>query len=296
MNKTIGFDCYDEKNINDILQEFYEEYISVHGVKHAKRVEELLKEISLRIKYYPNYNSQKRAITGQIKEKDGNIKTAIRYYVFPINYFKNVLKHELWHVLECRTKTKSKKTDYIPSKYNQIIGEKSYISETEKWAEWFSKTTHKEDMDNNIKTYGMCYFTANLSSGSAYDSLINIADITSCLIPKEKILDAFLNSDDYETNVTFEKLYEEFDKKYENAISNEEKNKIKIFIFCNPNLYGNLDAIINSYDIIVQNYINKNIKNEEDIKYKETLINGVNELKKYLNEKRNQNSREQHDY
>ena len=57
-------------------------------------------------------------------------------------------------------------------------------SPVEMWTEWFNSQTHLKDMQENFWDWGDGYFTKSLSSGSFYDSYINIASMISCIIPK----------------------------------------------------------------------------------------------------------------
>jgi len=99
--------------------------------------------------------------------------------------------------------------------------------EVEKWTEWFSSKTHDKDMADNFQDRGNGFYTKLHSSNSFYDYFLSIAEMTSALIPKEKLLDMYLNSNEHNTGYSYSQMIEEFDLKYQDCLSNEEKEKYK---------------------------------------------------------------------
>lgn len=177
-----------------------------------------------------------------------------------------VLKHEMWHVFNNAASGK-KSFFYMPQHYKDFLDKNGYIKElyeqtmqerkekfkdeperlkyilvdydtflqqytvddheVEKWTEWFNCQTNKKDMENNFWDWGNGFFTHNLSSKSFYDSYINIADMMSCLIPRDKLLEMYLQTDDYSTDYSYPQMIDEFDEKYSDSLDEEEKEKYK---------------------------------------------------------------------
>ena len=49
----------------------------------------------------------------------------------------------------------------------------------------------------------------------------------SCLIPKEKLLDMYLNHEGYETDYSYPQMMEEFDEKYAGSLDEQEQEVYK---------------------------------------------------------------------
>ena len=140
-----------------------------------------------------------------------------------IGYIKNEYNKKIE-----RKKLRSKDRKYKIKSYDEFLDEFLLDDdETEKWTEWFNVKTHTKDMKYGFVDLENGYFMKNLSSGSFYDNYTNMADMVSCLIPKEKLLEMYLNSRDYKTEYSHEDMMKEFDEKYKNALDENEKNYYK---------------------------------------------------------------------
>jgi len=284
--------------IKEILEEFYNEFVVMYDEKHSKRVKEKLTELNNKIVYKPNEVSQNLAACAMfLKNKEDISSEEIWFRVLPTDKkFKSVLKHEIWHILGGFERTD------IPSKYVNIDTSKRLVSENEKWTEWLSKSTHLNDMEFSVKKYKMGYFSINNTSNSGYDKLVNIADISSFLIGKEKILEAYLNLSTYKTDITFEDIIEEFDEKYQEALNSEEKEKYKypyLKLLKESNRLYEIDIknekskkneeleLVNSiYKTLTNAYLIKlkDISKEENIDLEKltTICNEIKSIEKYM--------------
>jgi len=93
------------------------------------------------------------------------------------------------------------------------------------WTEWFNSETHLKEDQDNFWDWQDGFFTESYSTGSYYDSYINIASIMSCIIPKEKLLEMYLQNGDYITDYSYPEMQDEFDSKYADSLEGEEKDK-----------------------------------------------------------------------
>ena len=250
-----------DENLNQeiytILNDAYHEFINTYGLKHGERIKELIEGITDKVKQSPV------GYLGAIAT--ANALDGIRYT--KSDKLSAVLKHELWHVynksatdkkslfyLPENYKSKLEENGYIQETYSDLIND--YISRfkddpeilnslmidyesykqdrfdldaghVEMWTEWFNSQTHKKDMKDNFWDWKNGFFTYSNSSKSFYDSYINIAGIISCLIPKEKLLEMYLNMDEYKTDYSYPQMQDEFDKKYTDSLDEKEKDIYK---------------------------------------------------------------------
>ena len=309
-----------DKNIDPriykIMNESYEEFVKKYGDKHSKHIEETLKSMSNRIKANETYMGSMSASA----MFDAGI-----VYTKGVDNLEAVLKHELWHTfnratmdyrgkesisyLSDRYKKVLNDIGYIKNEYNKKIERKKLQSkdrrykiesydefldeflleddETEKWTEWFNVKTHTKDMKYGFVDLENGYFMKNLSSGSFYDNYTNMADMVSCLIPKEKLLEMYLNSRDYKTEYSHEDMMKEFDDMYKNALDENEKNYykypyLKLLLDTNcisenartnkektlETLQSSMKTCFKAYNIKLENYKDFNIEDAKNV-YKE---------------------------
>ena len=308
-----------DPRIYKIMNESYNEFIEKYGDKHSKHIKETLKSISNKIKVSETYFG---SISGSACIDGGIV------YTKGINDLETVLKHELWHTYNRSINDFNDKhsIDYLSDRYKKVLINNGYIKneynkeierkkiqrkdgryeienydkflaefligndETEKWTEWFNVKTHTKDIKYGFVDLENGYFMKNLSSGSFYDNYTNMADMVSCLIPKEKLLEMYLNSRDYKTGYSHEDMMKEFDDMYENALDENEKNYykypyLKLLLDTNcisenartnkektlETLQSSMKTCFKAYNIKLENYKNFDIKDVktvfEEIKY-----------------------------
>lgn len=244
------------EEILTIFNECYNDFKNTYGEKHLEHIKSLIENITDKVKkadlYYTGPIASAHPQMGVVYTKSDKLSA--------------ILKHEMWHLfnnassginsffyMPLHYKDFLTKNGYIKELYEQTMQEKKekfkddperlkYIlvdydtflqqytvdnDEAEKWTEWFNSQTNKKDMENNFWDWGNGFFTYNLSSKSFYDSYINIADMISCLIPREQLLEMYLQTDDYMTDYSYPQMIDEFDKKYSASLDKEEKEKYK---------------------------------------------------------------------
>lgn len=247
-----------DKNLNPIiykiLNECYHEFEEKYGNKHSAHIREMITNITDKVKKIDRYYDAPIAAA--------HVEKGIIYS--ESDELPAILKHELWHVFNENSFDPESYT-YLPIRYKEVLETSGYIKqeydkkmneykerwksepkrlqyllvdyetffkdyaiedqETEKWTEWFSMKTHTQDMKNHFRDWGDGFYTKNLSSGSFYDCFTNIADMVSCLIPREKLLEMHLNTRNYKTEYSYQEMIDEFDERYPDALDEEEKQK-----------------------------------------------------------------------
>lgn len=244
------------EEILKIFNECYNDFKNTYGEKHSEHIRSLIESITDKVKktdlYYTGPIASAHPQMGVVYTKSNKLSA--------------VLKHEMWHVFNNAASGKNS-FFYMPQHYKDFLDKNGYIKElyeqtmqerkerfkdeperlkyilvdydtflqqytvddheVEKWTEWFNCQTNKKDMENNFWDWGNGFFTHNLSSKSFYDSYINIADMMSCLIPRDKLLEMYLQTDDYSTDYSYPQMIDEFDEKYSDSLDEEEKEKYK---------------------------------------------------------------------
>lgn len=244
------------QEILTIFNECYSDFIIAYGPKHSERIKFLIESITDKVRmadlYYTGPIASAHAQMGVVYTKSDKLSA--------------VLKHELWHVFN-NSASSEKSFFFMPEHYKDVLISSGYLKqlyentiqerkekfkneperlkyilvdydtflrdytvddhEVEKWTEWFNCKTNTQDMKDNFWDWGNGFFTQNLSSKSFYDSYINIADMISCLIPREQLLEMYLQADDYSTDYSYPQMIKEFDEKYLDALDEKEKSEYK---------------------------------------------------------------------
>lgn len=244
------------REILTIFNECYSDFKSTYGEKHSERIKSLIESITDKVKmadlYYTGPIASAHSQMGVVYTKSDKLSA--------------VLKHEMWHVFN-NSASGEKSFLYMPQHYKEVLEKSGYIKklyeqtmqerkekfkdeperlkyilvdydtflqdytvddhEVEKWTEWFNCKTNAKDMEDNFWDWENGFFTKNLSSKSFYDSYINIADMISCLIPREKLLEMYLQTDEYITDYSYPQMMQEFDDRYSDALDEQEKAKYK---------------------------------------------------------------------
>lgn len=244
------------EEILKIFNECYNDFKNTYGEKHSKHIKSLIEIITDKVKKSDLY------YTGPI----ASAHTQMGVVYTETDKLSAVLKHEMWHIFN-NSASGINSFFYMPQHYKDFLEENGYIKklyeqtmqerkerfkdeperlkyilvdydtflqqytvddhEAEKWTEWFNCQTNKKDMENNFWDWSNGFFTYNLSSKSFYDSYINIADMMSCLIPRDKLLEMYLQTDDYSTDYSYPQMINEFDEKYSDSLDEQEKDKYK---------------------------------------------------------------------
>ena len=244
---------------NEILKIFkdsYNNFKNEYGEKHIEQIKKKIENTSGKVKktdlYYTGPIASAHPQMGIVYTKSNKLAA--------------ILKHEIWHLFNDASSGKNS-LFYMPEHYKKILENNGYIKkiyeqtvkekkekfkdeperlkcilvdyetflkeytvddhEAEKWTEWFNCQTNKQDMEKNFWDWNNGFYTYNLSSKSYYDSFINIADMVSCLISKENLLEMYLQTDTYKTDYSYPQMIDEFDKKYMDALDEKEKEKYK---------------------------------------------------------------------
>lgn len=252
-----------EQSIYKILNDAYHEFRDKHGDKHSEHIKNLIESISDRVErqYHYEGNTLAQASHG----------IGIRYCILNDN-LAGILKHELCHIYH-RSKSEQHypiPSLYIPSKYFEILNKlditerKRGNGEEEKWVEWFNSQTYTNDTKDNFIDWEEGFFTRSKSVGTFYDRYINMVNMLSCIIPKEKLIEAFLNNSDYHTDYSFPEMIEDFDNEYVHALDKDEEERY---------VYPYLKMILNT-EIISRNAIENPIVAREALQSSmKTLFN-----------------------
>ena len=237
--------------LNDAYHEFKEKWGEKHSAYIKQQIELLTDKIEKADLYY----------TGSIAT--ANPESGVRYT--KSDDLPAILKHELWHVYNNVAIDKEKSFNYLPERYINHLEktgflQSEYTTEMEKvkerfkdspvvledtlinyeeykkefnfgdgpiemWTEWFSTQTHTKDMKDHFWDWGSGFYTKSYSSGSYYDSLINIASLLSDIVPKEKLLEGYLQTGQHQTDYSYSQMLDDFDQQYANALQGKEKEK-----------------------------------------------------------------------
>lgn len=210
-------DIKDYIKIIEIFKKTFDDFIECYGLKHSERIHERILTISRDGKI-------SKSLTWY---KDGNSAEVVRgFRIFYSSTMEwpGALTHEMWHVLGGET------LEEFPEKYKEKLENLQGNSQfgcvknhLEMWTEWFNSQTHRKDMKNNFTPWQDEFFTKSNSTGVFYDYYINIADMISCIIPREKLLEMYLHAEDYKTDYSYPEMLDEFDKTYTSALDERER-------------------------------------------------------------------------
>jgi len=251
-----------DPNINPIvyaiLNEAYHEFRQVHGEKHSDHIKRSIESITDKVKqarlYYSGPIATANAQDG-VRFTDSDILFAVlkheMWHVYnnsasdrqksllyiPQRYMKK-LEEDGYIEKEYMIKMQGYKErwkDYPQTLQQLLVDYEEFKSskfdfgdsQIEMWTEWFNSQTHLKDMQENFLEWGKGYFSKSYSSGSFYDYIINIAGMISCLVPREKLLDMYLQTKEYQTDYSYPEMLEEFDEKYKNSLDETEREQYK---------------------------------------------------------------------
>lgn len=256
LDNIVPKDKHMDTIIYQILNEAYHEFIECYGTKHSEHIKSSIENVTDKVKeashYYFGSIASANAEMGVVYTKSDKLSGVLKHEMWHVyNNSATDMEKSLQHIpsrylsqleqtgylrqfyettmVEYKEKWKDEPerlqhllVDYEEFKNNRFdFGD----SQVEMWTEWFNSQTHLKDMQDNFWNWGNGFFTKSHSSDSFYDSYINIASIISCIIPKDKLLEMYLQTREYKTDYSYPEMLEEFDKTYENALSAEEKNK-----------------------------------------------------------------------
>ena len=245
-----------EPIIYNILNEAYHEFVSVHGEKHSEYIKKTIESITDKVRkveqYYCGPTASANAQMGVVYTKSDGLSAVLKHELWHVyNNSASDMEKSLQHIPE-RYLRKLEETGYLQELYQRTMEEyrEKFKDEPERlefilvdyekwkkdrfdfgsgqvemWTEWFNSQTHLEDMQDNFWDWQDGFFTESHSSKSYYDSYINLASIMSCIIPKEKLLEMYLQNGDYITDYSYPKMQDEFDSKYADSLERDEKEK-----------------------------------------------------------------------
>lgn len=247
-----------DKNLEDVIiqifNETYEDFIKKYGEKHSTYIKQMLEGIADKVQ-------KKEMFEGALAS--AHVEMGVVYG--KSDKLPAILKHELYHVFNESALGTETSYATLPQRYLDFLAGTGVIrqeyekkmaeykerwknepeilesllvdydtffkrfdlgdSEIEKWAEWFNSRTNIRDMKPNFQDLGEGFYMESESSGSFYDYYINICDMVSCLIPETKLIDMHLNTEHHKTDYSFQDMTGDFDKNYEAALDDEEKEK-----------------------------------------------------------------------
>lgn len=244
--------------IYGILNEAYYEFRDMYGDKHSKHIKTIIENVTDKVKkidlYYFGPTAVANAKKGVIYTESDNLSAVLKHEMWHVyNNSASDREKSLQHIPK-RYLDKLRQNGYLEKLYTKKMEDykerwkneperlgslltdfETFInsrfdfeeSPVEMWTEWFNSQTHLKDMQENFWDWGDGYFTKSLSSDSFYDSYINIASMISCIIPKEKLLEMYLQTGEYQTDYSYPEMLEEFDERYANALDDEESEKYK---------------------------------------------------------------------
>lgn len=249
-----------DKNIPPIVYEIlnvaYHEFKQMYGDKHSKHIKLLIESITDKVKksvhYYFGANATANAELGIRYTESKQLPAILKHEMWHVyNNAASDLKKSLRYI-PLKYIDKLQQNGYIEKKYNERIEylkerwkddperlEESVkdfdtfknndfdfgTSQIEMWTEWFNSQTHLKENKENFWNWKNGYFTKSLSSGSFYDAYINIASIISCIIPKDRLLEMYLQTEEYQTDYSYPEMIEDFDERYANSLDSEESEK-----------------------------------------------------------------------
>ena len=244
--------------VYDILNEAYHEFRQMYGDKHSDHIKKIIESITDKVEknilYYFAPIATAHAQNGVRYTETDQLPAVLKHEMWHIyNNSASDIKKSLQHIPQ-RYLAQLQQNGYLEKLYTKKMEDykkrwkdaperlkdlltdfETFVnsrfdfedSPVEMWTEWFNSQTHLKDMQENFWDWGDGYFTKSLSSGSFYDSYINIASMISCIIPKEKLLEMYLQTGEYQTDYSYPEMLEEFDEKYANSLNSEESEKYK---------------------------------------------------------------------
>lgn len=221
-----------KKYVLMIIDEFKAEFEREYGEKYLSYLGEQLDFLIPKVRLAFNF--------------DGQTSAAIfpRELVYIPNGLKilPIMKHEIWHWI-CHSghiETPDNYREHLQNNeqffqtynvhgrpYGRFIHSIFDQNEDERWTEWFASNTAKKDFEQKFIPYNRGFFFTQNVEGTTYSWLLQAADIVSCLIPKEKILQMRLNNPQHDTFFSFNDYVREFDNMYAEALTPEEKQTFK---------------------------------------------------------------------
>ena len=247
-----------DKTVYQILNEAYHEFKQTYGEKHSGHIKELIESITDKVKIAPHYYSGAIASAhsemGVVYTKSDKLSAVLKHEMWHIynnsaqdrekslqyiperymeqlesnGYLRKTYQTTMEEYKE-KWKDEPERLEFLLIDYEKYKNERFDFDDSpvEMWTEWFNSKTHLKDMQDNFWDWGDGYYTKSHSSDSFYDSYINIADMISCIIPKEKLLEMYLQTTDYKTDYSYPEMLEEFDTKYAEALNESEKEEYK---------------------------------------------------------------------
>lgn len=245
-----------ETVIYQILNECYYEFKQVYGEKHGQHIKELIESITDKVKkadlYYTGSIATAHSQMGVVytdsdilsavlkhemwhvynnsaSDKDKSLTYIPERYMLKLEqsgYLKNLYIKTMEEYKE-KFKDEPERLEYVLVDFDVFKNDKFDFGDShiEMWTEWFNSQTHLKDMKQNFWDWGDGYFTKSRSSDSFYDAYINIASMIFCMIPKEKLLEMYLQTTEYETEYSFPEMLDEFDERYIDVLETDEKDK-----------------------------------------------------------------------
>lgn len=243
--------------VYQILNEAYHEFKQMYGDKHSphikKQIENFTDKIKKDEKNYYGAIASARIDWGIIYAYSDDLPAVLKHELWHIYNNVSTDREKSLKYIPKRYLDKLQQNGYLEEMYNQTMERYKKIlkddvpdplgyflvdfekfrddrfdfgnSVVEMWTEWFNSQTHLKNMKENFWNWGDGYFTKTNSSGSFYDSYLNIASIISCIIPKEKLLEMYLQTSEYKTDYSYPEMLEEFDLIYLNSLDEEEHNQ-----------------------------------------------------------------------
>ena len=207
--------------IIEIFQKVFNDFIGCYGHKHSERIHERILTIS-------RDGKVSKELTWYKSDDCAHIWEGMGIFYSSTSKWPGAITHELWHVIG------GESLDSFPERYKdkmENLQENCQFdcarNQREMWTEWFNSQTHRKDMKNNFFHWEDGFFTKSISTGSFYDCYLNIADMISCIIPREKLLEMYLDAEDYKTDYTYSEMLDEFDKTYTSALDESESDVYK---------------------------------------------------------------------
>ena len=257
-NDIISKDSGLDPIVYDILNEAYHEFRQMYGNKHSDYIKTLIESITDKVEkaglYYFGPIATAHAQMGVRYTESDNLSAVLKHEMWHVyNNSASDREKSLQHIPQ-RYLDKLRKNGYLEKLYAKTMEDykerwkdeperlallltdfETFVnsrfdfedSPVEMWTEWFNSQTHLKDMQENFWDWGDGYFTKSLSSDSFYDSYINIASMISCIIPKEKLLEMYLQTGEYQTDYSYPEMLEAFDERYVNSLDGEESEKYK---------------------------------------------------------------------
>lgn len=258
MKDIISKDDNIDKLIYNILNGAYHEFTETYGEKHAEHIKKMIEDITDKvIKEEINFtgaiamaNAEKGIVYSEAEDLPGVLKhemwhvynnsaqdreKSLQYipkkYINQMEengYIKNIYNEKMDRYKK-DWKDEPERLELLLVSYEKFKNEKFDFEDSpvEMWTEWFNSQTHTKDTKDNFWDWKDGFYTKTKSTGSSYDSYLNIASMISCIIPKEKLLDMYLNTEEYNTEYSYPEMLEEFDETYNNALDEGEKKKYK---------------------------------------------------------------------